>query len=551
MIDGTDSYSNHSTIICQDCWTHIKDFHEFQQSILLSQCRLTVDVKPLLEVVKEESNNICPESEANKADNGNNNKYESLQEADQRTNQMTILEVAAKESREFQQDFMLMPFDLKEHVERHPDDAKKENLQKLSSSSDSDIKDDGDSIGMKDDMEDYDQHSSSDDLPISQIISTKEVTKSMSKLKRTNRKTRNNKQCVTKSSSERKTKSKRFPNDDDKSSKEIAHNSAEKIQELDNFIAEVKPHLECDLCKRNYPNYNSLRSHFTDVHQMKCFVVCCDKKIFRRYLLVEHLRLHVNPETFKCDICGAISASSRTLIAHKRFMHNTAKTLECEVCHRKFKGKPTLIRHMATHATGSKDFKCGQCDRCFAFEFQLKLHVNNVHSEVKICDQCGKSVHGAASLKQHLLQHSGNKQTKWPCDQCDAQLASLWGLKSHKLSFHPDGKTAFICKECGKVASSETTLKRHKRLVHQMERKYKCTYCEKAFKKNSHLKDHIATHTGQHIHQCSLCSQTFINSGSLHKHRKKAHPVEWTESRLHRIDLPKVNADSVVREVLL
>uniref|UniRef100_A0ACB8FD43 Uncharacterized protein n=1 Tax=Sphaerodactylus townsendi TaxID=933632 RepID=A0ACB8FD43_9SAUR len=54
----------------------------------------------------------------------------------------------------------------------------------------------------------------------------------------------------------------------------------------------------------------------------------------------------------------------------------------------------------------------------------------------------------------------------------------------------------------------------------QSKRSYRCVYCNKGFKKSSHLKQHVRSHTGEKPYKCQLCGRGFVSSGVLKSHEK-------------------------------
>lgn len=328
---------------------------------------------------------------------------------------------------------------------------------------------------------------------------------------------------------------------------------SQKVQESNRIIAEWKSTLECDICKANFATYDLLNTHFKEIHNSRCYIRCCDLKFDSRTSFVDHIRVHIDPDTHKCDICGKRNSNTRSLRLHKKIVHSGVHKYECHECHKTFPQKCNLDRHLLTHVSGSKDFKCEICDRAYVFEVQLKSHIKLAHSDNRVCDQCGKTFTNAGALNHHRkMQHDTDIEKRtFPCDECGTVLKTNYNLKQHKASYHSDGSTIYVCSICGKVAPNERALITHRRYVHEKERKYKCSYCDKAFKRPVDLAEHTATHTGEDLYQCPHCPRTFKVSANCNEHRKKAHPLEWEESRKNLLEKQKINLEKVQTQITL
>lgn len=60
--------------------------------------------------------------------------------------------------------------------------------------------------------------------------------------------------------------------------------------------------LKCDLCAdrpESFRTFKELQTHFVEAHQTRGYIICCDKKIFRKDRILNHITNHVNPDAFK------------------------------------------------------------------------------------------------------------------------------------------------------------------------------------------------------------------------------------------------------------
>lgn len=59
--------------------------------------------------------------------------------------------------------------------------------------------------------------------------------------------------------------------------------------------------LVCDLCANQSPflSFKKLQEHFEEAHQTKGYIICCERKIYRKDRILNHITNHVNPDAFK------------------------------------------------------------------------------------------------------------------------------------------------------------------------------------------------------------------------------------------------------------
>lgn len=57
------------------------------------------------------------------------------------------------------------------------------------------------------------------------------------------------------------------------------------------------------------------------------------------------------------------------------------------------------------------------------------------------------------------------------------------------------------------------------------EKPYKCSYCDKAFSAQHHMKAHLHIHTGDMPYSCPLCRQSFRERFGVRRHLSREHNV--------------------------
>ncbi|XP_055918364.1 zinc finger protein 236-like [Eupeodes corollae] len=302
------------------------------------------------------------------------------------------------------------------------------------------------------------------------------------------------------------------------------------------FDVIIKKHmsLSCDVCYVKFVDFAELKRHFRNVHKSRGYAVCCNKKLFKRGLVVDHINVHNNPEHFKCPKCDKVLADRMCLRNHDLLFHQAEESLiyQCEHCPDKFAKKYLLDHHNVKHIRKDKSkLTCPTCGNGFLTESTLTKHIQKVHSTDydNICEICAKIVRGNAAFERHMKEHEGVVQPRFQCNICGMWLKTKRILVKH-IEKH-DGIT-YPCKICGKHSASKGALQSHMSYVHDLSRKYSCTLCEKSFKKAVALKEHMTTHTGEVLYTCPHCPTTFNSRANMHSHRKKKHREEWEANRI-------------------
>lgn len=140
---------------------------------------------------------------------------------------------------------------------------------------------------------------------------------------------------------------------------------ADRIAECDQLIAKYINAI-CDHCSAHFPTFTELQTHSLALHQRRSYVFCCDKRYNQRTRLYEHVLLHVNPEYYQCDICKRNCLDNESLRRHKLKIHTPEeqRDFKCEKCAKAFATQGDLILHKNYHtAMENKEYQCDQCEK--------------------------------------------------------------------------------------------------------------------------------------------------------------------------------------------
>ncbi|XP_058443473.1 transcription factor grauzone-like [Malaya genurostris] len=294
--------------------------------------------------------------------------------------------------------------------------------------------------------------------------------------------------------------------------------------------------LNCSKCDFIGETFNKLSYHAFKVHNMNTHaVICCDRRFGKRQRLYEHCLRHLNPDHFKCEICGKTYADSSGLQIHKWWIHTpvSERPFKCDICGAAFVKDYLLKQHTNWHVNKErKTHFCEQCNKAYSNSQQLRAHLQKKHGAVCdwVCDICAKGFNHRALLDEHRLTHTeeGLASLKIQCEKCHRWLINKKSYLRHKRRCY-DTSGPVKCDICGKESINEAALMGHKNFHHSNRPLFTCAFCGKECKTQLRLKEHEATHTGVVLYQCPYCPRTSNSSSNMYTHKKSAHPEKWAE----------------------
>ncbi|KFB46887.1 zinc finger protein [Anopheles sinensis] len=171
---------------------------------------------------------------------------------------------------------------------------------------------------------------------------------------------------------------------------------------------------------------------------------------------------------------------------------------------------------------------CKTCNLVFATGPQLDRHIQktNHHTESIACEICSAIFNSNLKVYQHMLKC--HKNDIWfACEQCSKVFILKQDYDKHQLVHQTVTDRSIICEHCASSFLTQEALKEHIKIAHSMDKKYKCTICNKLFAARRSLKRHKLCHEEEAAFRCPVdgCTEAFRTAANLAKHKKMAHPA--------------------------
>lgn len=128
------------------------------------------------------------------------------------------------------------------------------------------------------------------------------------------------------------------------------------------------------------------------------------------------------------------------------------------------------------------------------------------------------TLHGR--YKQHMVKHSDERPYK--CTTCEKSFKRMSEMNNH-MQIHTG--VTYTCDMCGLISRNKVSFRTHIRRVHRRDFRHRCEQCGKKFMSKYDLEDHKTRHSDKSI-VCDDCGNVFLQKSYLVAHKRLMHEVQ-------------------------
>ncbi|CAH0716856.1 unnamed protein product, partial [Brenthis ino] len=332
----------------------------------------------------------------------------------------------------------------------------------------------------------------------------------------------------------------------------------EKTRKKKNRKSNESQIVTCHNCNESFTSKVRLKFHMqfhdttnllTSDGQYKC-TECEDTKFPTETELFDHVHFqHDKQKRWQCPVkgCGKTFFLRATLTKHSR-THTDTRRYVCVTCGKRFLDKQTLDEHGVTHLQ-IKPFQCHICLKQLTRRSRLRMHLRAHEEElsptlVLVCAVCFRAFRDHNDAQEHATKSTEciaefTKEIKEETEASE-QLSPTSGIVRHAVRVVKYPRLIHGIERQVNNEMSEALLSnlddaaRNIIRVVNVEKAFRCEYCEDVFYLEDALNNHRIIHKGKkNPFTCHICKVSFATYSrcTTHKTTHGFYKRSATESR--------------------